>query len=203
MQTFLKTTIVGGVIFLLPVALVLVVLGHAFRLALKSAVPMSHAIHVEQIGPFGGVGVATLIAIVLLIIISFLAGLIARTRPGASLSHWLEQSLVGSMPQYKMVKSLAEGLAQVESSNNLEPALVSVDGGWQLAYVLERLDNGWIATFIPQAPTPMSGNVMYFTQERVRPLAISIAEAMQLVKRIGIGSRAALNGMDLSSPAQH
>src|SRR5262249_45865458 len=132
----------------------------------------------------------------------FLAGIVARTRPGASLSHWLEQSLVGSMPQYKMVKSLAEGLAQVESSNNLEPALVSVDGGWQLGYVLERLDDGWVATFIPQAPTPMSGNVMYFTQDRVRPLTIGIAEAMQLVKRIGLGSKVALRGVDLTPPGQ-
>ena len=33
----------------------------------------------------------------------------------------------------------------------------------------------------PQAPTPMSGNVMYLPTDRLRPLDISIIEAMAVV----------------------
>src|SRR3954451_24536067 len=52
MKEFLKTTVVGGVLFLLPVALVLAVLSHAFRLAIKLAQPISHSLHIDQIGKF-------------------------------------------------------------------------------------------------------------------------------------------------------
>jgi len=51
--------------------------------------------------------------------------------------------------------------------------------------------------FLPQAPMPMSGNVMYFPAARVRPLNITMVEAMAIVKRIGVGSGAALQGAGL------
>jgi len=49
------------------------------------------------------------------------AGLLARTDVGRNLARWLEESLLGNLPQYRMVKTMAEGLAQVENSQNLRP----------------------------------------------------------------------------------
>ena len=96
---------------------------------------------------------------------------------------------------------MAEGLAKVESTKGVKPALVSVDGGWQIGYILEKLENGWVAVFIPQAPTPMSGNIMYLHADRVRPLGIPMVQAMAVVKRMGVGSGDALRGADLTPPA--
>jgi uncharacterized membrane protein len=93
---------------------------------------------------------------------------------------------------------MAEGLAQIEGADNLKPALISVAAGWQIGYLLEPLENGWVAVFVPQAPTPMSGNVMYLPADRVRPLNISMIEARTIVKHIGIGSAAALRGTSLT-----
>jgi len=98
------------------------------------------------------------------------------------------------------MKSMAEGLAQVESASGVKPALVSIEGGWQIGYLLEPLESGWLAVFIPQAPTPMSGNVMYFPTDRVRPLNITMVQAMAIVKRIGVGSGEALRGVNLRPP---
>ena len=47
-----------------------------------------------------------------------------------------------------------------------------------MGYLLEPLENGWLSVFLPQAPTPMSGNVMYFPADRVKPLNITMVEAM-------------------------
>ena len=69
-----------------------------------------------------------------------------------------------------------------------------------LAYRLEDLPQGWVAVFVPSAPTPMSGNVMYFPAGRVRPLGITMIQAMAIVKRNGLGSGEALRGIDLKSP---
>jgi hypothetical protein len=66
---------------------------------------------------------------------------------------WSENSLLGSLPQYQLVKSVAEGLAHVESAESVNPALVSIEGGWQIGYLLEPLENGWVTVFLPQAPT--------------------------------------------------
>jgi uncharacterized membrane protein len=67
--------------------------------------------------------------------------------------------------------------------------------------LLEPLENDWVTIFLPQAPTPMSGNLMYLPAGRVRPLGISMVTAMAIVKRMGVGSGEALRGADLTLPA--
>ena len=194
----LKATMAGGLLFLLPVALVAIVLKQAMQLVEKIVRPISNYLPVEAVV---GVWGETLLAAVVLILVSLVAGLVARTNVGRRIMRWFENSLLGGLPQYQMVKSMAEGLAHVESAEGVDPALVSIEGGWQIGYLLEPLDNGWVTVFLPQAPTPMSGNVMYLPADRVRPLGITIGQAMALVKHIGVGSTEALRSTDLRLPA--
>ncbi len=197
MKDFLKTTIIGGVLFLLPVVLISIVLNHAMRLALRAVRPIEQQLGLDQLGAVAGVGAVTMLAIMALIAVSFVAGVVARTAFGARLSGWFEDSLMGGLPQYRMVKTMAEGFMQFENTEGMKPALVSVEDGWQIGYVIEPISDGWVAVFLPQAPTPLSGNVMYFTNDRVRPLDITMVQATALVKRIGIGSAELLQGANL------
>ena len=71
-----------------------------------------------------------------------------------------------------------EGFAHIKNAGGLKPTLVSIENGWQLGDSLESLEDGWVAVFLPQAPTPMSGNVMYLPTDRLRPLDISMIQAM-------------------------
>ena len=114
------------------------------------------------------------------------------------ITRWFENSHLGSIAQYQLMKSMAEGLAQIDSAESVSPVLASIEGGWQIGYLLELLENGWVAVFLPQAPTPMSGNVMYLPADRLRPLGITMIQAMAVVKRIGVGFREALHGVDLT-----
>jgi uncharacterized membrane protein len=195
---FLKATIAGGLLFLLPVFLIVIVLGHAMQLTAKVAKPISDALPVQTMV---GVRAETVLAVLVLVFFSLVAGLVARTNAGKRIMSWSESSLLGGLPQYQLMKSMAEGLAQVESAESVHPALVSIEGGWQIGYLLEPLENGWVAVFLPQAPTPMSGNVMYLPADRVRPLRMTMVQAMAIVKRMGVGSAKALRGADLTLPA--
>jgi uncharacterized membrane protein len=193
---FLKTTIMGGLLFLLPIVVVVIVLGQALQLARKVAQPISKLLPDVVLG-IGGI---TVLAVLVLVLFSFLAGLVAHTNTGKRIMQQFENSILGNIPQYQLMKSMAEGLAKVESAEGVKPVLVSVDGGWQIGYVLEELENGWVAVLLPQAPTPMSGNVMYLPSDRVRPLGITMVQAMAVVKRMGVGSGNALRGADLTLP---
>ena len=196
LKSFLKSTLVGGVMFLVPVVLIAIVLKHALQLAGQIAQPLAEMLPIRQVG---GVAVATIIAVAMLLLIAFLAGLLSRTGPGRRVTHWFEESILGGMPQYRMVKSLAEGLTQIESGEGMQPVLMRGDEGWMLGYQIEELPNGWRVVFLPASPTPMSGNVIYVEGSRVRPLDMTMREAMVLVKRLGIGSTAALNGVKLDA----
>jgi uncharacterized membrane protein len=196
-KKFLKATIVGGLMFLVPVVLLLVVLGHAVRLAGKIAQPIAE--HFQLVSILG-TGAVTIVAVVVLVLLAFLAGIVARTGPGRRLTSWFEESFLGGLPQYQLVKSMAEGLAKIENGQGMQPVLVSIEEGWQIGYLLEHLEQGWVAVFLPQSPTPMSGNVMYMPGERVRALDMTMVHAMSLVKRMGLGSSEALRGVDLRVP---
>jgi uncharacterized membrane protein len=199
MKEFLKTTIVGGVLFLVPVALLLAALGHALRLAVKITQPISSGLHLDQIGKIAGIGMVTILAVFLLFLVSFIAGLVARTKMGGLISGWFENSFFDSFPKYQTFKSMAQGLEQLESENNdLKPVLVSMEGGWQPGYLLEPLEHDWVAVFVPHAPTPMAGTIRYFPADRVRVLDIPMSTVTEIVKNMGVGSRTALRGTNLS-----
>ena len=194
LTSFVKTTLVGGLLFLIPLGVILVVLKHVMQIAAKVAAPLAAHIPVSQ---FAGVTAVTLVAALVLLLIAFLAGLMSRTRVGRRMSSWFEESILGGLPQYRMAKSMAEGFAQVESGAGMHPVLVRLDDAWQLAYRIEDLPGGWVAVFVPASPTPMSGNVLYVAARRVRPLQAGMAEAMKVVRSVGVGSQEVLRGTDL------
>jgi uncharacterized membrane protein len=193
---FLKATIIGGFAFLLPLVVVLIILGHAMNLAVKVVNPAIKLLPDAWVGA----GLYTVAAVLALVILALSAGVFARSRAGKRVAKWFENSMLAGIPQYQFAKSMADGFAQIESDRSVSPALVSIEGGWQLGYVLETLDSGWVSVFLPQAPTPMSGSIMYFPAGRVRPLDISMVQAMGVVKRLGVGSAEALKGADLTLP---
>jgi len=194
MKSFIKATVAGGLLFLVPVVLVLLVLKHAMGFATAVARPIAAHFAVPDVG---GVAIVTIIAALVLLLVAFGAGLVARTAAGRRVTRWFEESILGGLPQYRMVKSMAEGLAQIEGGSGMQPVLLRGDEGWMLAYQLEKLPDGWVAVFVPAAPTPMSGNVMYVSERRIRPLDIGMPQAMKLVKSIGVGSAETLRGVDL------
>jgi uncharacterized membrane protein len=193
-KKFVTATLVGGLMFLVPVVLVSLVLRQAIHSAAKVAMPVAAML---PAGDVMGIHVVTLVAVAVLLSIAFAAGLIARTYVGRRITQWFEESILGSMPQYRMVKSMAEGLTQIESGDGMRPVLMRTDEYWQLGYRLEDLPGGWVAVFLPAAPTPLSGNVVYVAADRVRPLDLSMTDAMKLVRKVGIGSADALRAVDL------
>ena len=120
----LETTVVGGLLFLLPLVLVALLLGHAIRLAGKLAKPITDTLQVDAVIGSGGEEV---LAILMLVALACVAGLFARTKTGRSMMRWAEGSFLGGLPQYQMVKSMAEGLAQVEGAEGARPALINIE----------------------------------------------------------------------------
>lgn len=200
MKDLLKTTIIGGLLFLLPFALVLIVLDRALRSALDVVRPILDSLGLAELG-FTGLGISILLVMLVLILVSFLAGMVARTTLGHRICGWFENTLLGGDPHYRMFKSMAEGFVHLEGADDLRPALVSIDGGWQVGYLVEELKGGWLAIFLPQAPSPLSGTLMYLPADRVRHLDITMAQTVGIVKQIGTGSGEALRGVDLTPTA--
>ena len=181
LRGFFRATITGGLLFfLLPMVLVLTVLRHAIHRVGKLTKPIADLLPFEAVL---GVHAETFLAVLLLTFISLVAGLVAKTKAGRRVVRWFENSFVGGLPQYQLAKGMAEGLARVRNCGRRASQHSSTSRtAWRIAYLLERLENGWVTVFLPQAPTPMSGNVMYLPADRVRPLNITMAQARETRK---------------------
>ena len=107
----LKTTIMGGLLFLLPLVLVVLLLSHALRFAGKAVGPISEFLTLDKV--FGPAAEESL-AVLILVFISLAAGLIARTRFGRDIMRWTENSFLGGLPQYRLVKVLPRVLPRLK-----------------------------------------------------------------------------------------
>ena len=99
LKEFLKTTIIGGASFLLPVAFVIFIMSYALRLVRRIAEPISHSLHLDHLVG-AGVGTVTVLSVAVLVLISFAAGIVARTAAGRRITRWSENSFLGRLPHY-------------------------------------------------------------------------------------------------------
>ncbi len=182
--SFLRTTIIGGLVFLLPLVLVGWLLGKAFGIARKLTAGIDRLVPAD----FAGREIiAIAVAILAMLLVAFLAGLAARTRWGQAVVGWFENSLVGSLPQFSVARGLI-GSIEADSAHQVGVVLVPTDAGWQLAFEFEKASGDWLTLFIPGAPEWRSGTVVFAERRNVRPLAISFTQAIALMRKLGAGS---------------
>ncbi len=189
----LKTTVLGGIVFLLPLIVVLAVVGHAMALLANVAAPL--AAHFPQ-HRIGGVAVASLVALALVLALCYVAGLLARAAFARTLSENFEDRLHALYPRYTVIKAMAQRLGVSSGPSALKPVLATFDDHQLLAMEIERLDDGRVVVFLPGAPDPWSGSVVLVSPERVQAVPADISALNRCLKGLGRGSGAVLKGSD-------
>lgn len=181
----LKTTLIGGVVLLLPLVVALAVLGQGVALVGKAAAPLIALLPQKTVG---GVALASLATLALLLLLCFAAGLLARRAVGRRLSETFENKLHALYPRYTVFKAMTQGLAGGGEAQALRVVLVSFDDHQMLAMEVERLADGRVVLFLPGAPDPWSGNVVLVAAHRVSPVPAELAALNRILKGLGHGS---------------
>jgi uncharacterized membrane protein len=189
-MNFIKTTLVGGVLYLVPIIVMLAIIGKAHQIASKLVVPLA-ANFPEGLFGFGAV---RLLAIAAIVLFCFLAGLFARSKLAKRFGDWLESTVLANVPGYTIVKSIGESMVGAEQSYNYEAVLARIEDAWQVAFLIERIEGGHVAVFLPGAPNPASGSIYFMTEDRIKPIGLPLTEALKSVRRLGVGSNALLRG---------
>ncbi len=193
---FLRTTLVGGLLFLVPIIVLVIVLGKALALAHKFVGPLAAHIPVESV-----IGLRTpmLLAIGVIVLFCFLAGFFARTALAQKIVNRLETAVLSNVPGYEFLKGVGESLLGVEKRTGYQPVLVRIEDAWQIAFLVERLESGHVAVFVPGAPNAQSGSVYFMTQDRIKEVDIPVAGALKCLRRLGAGSDALLRGVPVGA----
>ncbi len=183
-----KSTLIGGAIFLIPGCIVFFVLAKAFTLLRSLAAALGSKLGV--LGPLGGV-LLDVAAIAVVLLMCFLAGLVARRATAQRLRSKMDQILLGSFPGYAFVKGLTEHMQQSqELATSFLPVWVRFGDFSQVAFETGRLPGGLVALYLPGAPNPWSGSVAFVLAERVSRLPVPVTEVLKMIRTLGRGSEA-------------
>jgi uncharacterized membrane protein len=184
---FARTTILGGVFFLAPIVVLIVILAKAFDYAKRGLNAV--VVHIPGVSELS-VGAATALSIVTIALVCLLAGLLAHTVIAQRLVNALESSLLSKIPGYDYLKQESASALGVAEIGELPVVFVPMEGGWQLGVQTEALSDGLVSIFVPGAPNPHSGSVFFFSADTVRPAGIKMAAGLNCLRRCGAGASA-------------
>ena len=185
MLKLLKTTVTGGLVFLIPIAVLAYILGRIVLAAEKIVAPIAGKFPESTVA---GVSVTIIIAVVGLIVISFLAGLLAKTRLAQQAVRGLESHVLARFPAYGLLKSLGSDFVTPEQEAERRVVLVRFDDAWQLGIKIKSaVEDTHTVVFLPDSPTAQSGTVMIVETSRVQVTDIPLHKAMSAMAVRGMG----------------
>jgi uncharacterized membrane protein len=183
---FIKATVVGGLLFLLPLVVVVLIIGKAFQISMVVAKPIGALIPIDSVG---GVALAKILAVLVILVLCYLAGRVARFSSIKRKVAGIEELLIAAVPGYTFAKTMVSGVAKAEDeAGRMTPVLVRLDDYKQIAFEVERTPGGNVVVFLPGAPNPWSGSVVYVSADRVEPLDMLPQEAIKNIRVLGRGS---------------
>ena len=193
---FLRITVLGGVLFLTPIVVLVFILDKAFDFARRALKPVTAIIPDRLVS---GVTTEAIMAIVLIAILCFLAGLFARTRLARRIMAELESSVLSKVPAYEYLKQAGASVMGLGEMADHPVVLAQLGGAWRIG-VQTDVVGGLVAVFVPNSPNPMSGSVFLVAADSVHPASVPLSAAIGCLRRCGAGSEAFLSEFTPSVP---
>ena len=199
---FLKTTAIGGLIFLLPLAVIGGLLGYVFNVVLLIYEPLKE--HLPE-STATGKAVLFLIAVGILVMLCFLCGIAARRAIARKFSQTIEKHLVMVFPKYAIYKDILAGnIGGDAHAPSLVPVTIQFDDAIRIGYEAGRTERGLVIVYLPGSPDPWMGSVVLVEPGRIQPLDIDFGETSAICERLGRDSGQLLASVriDRSSTAE-
>ncbi|WP_276483822.1 DUF502 domain-containing protein [Paraflavitalea pollutisoli] len=187
-----STTVIGGLFFLAPLVLLLIVFSKAVTLLQKITQPMMKSLEQWTVG---GIAFHEILAVILLLLLCLAAGLFARTAVARSFLKKIETGILVHLPGYEVMKTImGDQLTEEQGASDLQVVLAQTDAGWQLGFLIETVNDNLFVVFIPNAPSLRDGAIVYAEKDKVRHLDITRKEAIRTIRRMGAGSATVFKG---------
>lgn len=190
-----KTTALGGLLFLVPIVVIGIASGYVYSIAAGSY----H--HVKPWIPFDtatGVAVVFCLATAALLLTCFVFGLLAQRAIGRHFTRTIEQQLIKVYPKYAIYKDLLAGkLGGDDNVPSLRPVLVRKEGLILLAFEADRLASGHVVIYFPGAPDAWTGSMALVEAAHVRPINLPFSQMIGIGERLGRQSSSLLDTLNV------
>lgn len=185
MKRFLTTTLLGGLLVVLPIVLFFGLLRFLWKQVSNLIMPIVQVLKFDNIdNDF----VIKLIAFAIVIAACFFIGLFVRTRIGKGVWGYFESNILEKLPFYKTIKDTIGTLFSSRGKSFKKVVLVNVMDTQMTGFVTNEHKNGIITVFVPTAPNPTNGFIFHLPPDKITFLDINPEDAMRTVIGVGTGS---------------
>jgi uncharacterized membrane protein len=180
---FSKTMAVGGLVFLLPLIVVLTLIGQAVPIVVEVARVLNQWLPIHS-----ALGYLLVIvgAVTILVLLCFIAGIAAQRSFVQRIGVAMEKNLLLLFPRYAIFKEQLTGnIGGDFARNGMKPVLVRIQDTSRMALEVERNTEGMVTIYLPSSPDPWTGAVVFLKAEQVTPLAVEVPVMMSAFERLG------------------
>jgi len=178
---FTRTTLIGGILVLLPIYLAVLLLLKAFSGVMGLIAPVTA--QVPAAAEF-----RQLFAILIVLAACFVAGLVVRTGPGGRGVRELQRRVLEKIPGYKLLRSVITRLSGDDAAAAFAPAMVELEDALVPALIVEELPDGQCVVLVPSVPTPVSGALYILPPARVHRIDVPLTHLMKVYTKWGEGA---------------
>lgn len=182
--SFVKTTLLGGLIFLLPLVLLITVIGKGVEIIMNVIEPLHLLFPGESFQKKALVYVSALFA---LFLICFLAGIAAKSVLGTHLFEAVDKKLM-KLPGYALFKARVTGNIGSDIDERFRnPVIVTFKDHSKIGFLIETTPEGLASVYLPGTPDPWIGSFILVSKAQTKPIHLTMKETLQLFEQIGKG----------------
>lgn len=195
-QKFFTTTLLGGILVLLPIVLFLFVIGFVFRMVVGLIRPITLIFSSADMAPF----IANVLGLIIVVLFCFLVGLFIRTRSGRELFIYFDKNYLAQLPFYSTIQQTVQQVFGKKESSFSQVVLIEVFGGLMTGFVTQEHANGLYTVFVPTAPNPTNGFVFHVKKEKIVFTEVKPEDAIRTVIGVGTGSQILFSDLQPAPP---
>ena len=184
---FLKNTLIGGIIFLLPLGIAVFAIGELVGVLNGVADQIAALLFPGSDAEF----LPSAISVVLLVVAAFFAGLIARTSLGGNVSTKLQSFATANIPGYALIRQtmseMSGGSEQVADDEKLRIAKIDFGSFKRVGVVIDQIGEDECVVYLPGAPSAFTGKVVIVRADQITDIALSSTELMSAMRHLGLG----------------
>jgi uncharacterized membrane protein len=193
LKAVIRTSLVGGLVVILPVAILVFVFRWIFKMITDAIQPLTNqAVAIYGVPEFAG----DMIVVSIIVLCCFLVGVVVKTSIGRYMHRFFDKRLQQFAPGYRMIKEVVVqifGNKENSPFSNGQVARVKLFGPdcptEVTALVTDKGDNGIYTIFMPTGPNPTSGNIYHVKESQITLCPdVKMDSAMRTVIACGAGS---------------
>lgn len=194
-RTFVHTSLLGGVVVVLPVAVMFLVFRWIFNVVTGLIGPLVRVLGlILELETRAQNVLAHFVVLAVIVIACFLVGVVVPTRLGGIVYKSVERRVLRVAPGYSIIKDTVAQLLGSQRMPFSKVGFLHVGNGMMLTvFIAETHPDGSHTVFVPTPPNPATGQVLHVPAERVEVVDIPVERVLRSIIGCGMGSGAILS----------